>query len=319
MQIRLDRYERCYPKRLKRWFQADVNYSSYNTVIPNMERAVIGNIPVELIKLFPKESRGEKIKLIQQILARTSVFLRDVYHQTRCAGSFSYYDKNYRYSNEIKSVAAEGERYLNQELQNFFGENFLQAKIGFAGFGDFANVFRLSLRRADGKKIMHDKALKVYHNLAEGDPRYAKSHNSYAEANFWTFLKRIAGHDLAATQFTKHYISDLHSGYCMTEFIDEYIPRTKSKLPVFDLFRFRVPKDKEYNIPIGGKECDGGGYEKGTGFLSDKISLRCIKMLYYAKGKMFDDIVSNLTNQANNPHNPNRDKIRHVLERFNQN
>lgn len=63
-------FERCYPKRLKKIFQSHLNMTTYDKFIPNMERAIVGNIPPELIKLFPKETRGGKYKTVSKCFSR---------------------------------------------------------------------------------------------------------------------------------------------------------------------------------------------------------------------------------------------------------
>lgn len=319
MQIRISpsNYEKCYPKRLKRLFQTHINLRTYNKFIPEMERAVVGNIPIEIIKLFPKSSRAEGIKNIQNALTLTTLSLREGYNNIRKLEEFSFLDCNYRPSKYAKRLAHKGQKTLNAELTKIFGENTIKAKIDYAGDGAFGNVFKLSLRDSNGQKIMHDKALKVYHRVGEGNLYYSKIHNTYAEANFWTFLKRVAGHKLDNTQYTKHYISDLHSGYCLTEFIDPEIPKTKSEIPIFDLFEFRTPHDKTYNPRIMGKEYDGGGYEITENFTADKIILRFAKRIYNSGSpKKFQENIELLKQLINNPKTQNREKLKQVLAIF---
>ena len=315
MKIRFEQYKKCYPKRLKRLFQTDINYKTYSQYIPYMERAIVGNLPIEIIKLFPKEVRGTNIKLMQEIFAKTSELLRQTYHKTKRTENFAFFDANYRYSKDVTNMAKQGEDYLNREITKLYGENFITAKLNFAGFGSFANVYQLSLLK-NGKKIMHDKAIKVYHTLSDGEAQYIKSHNVYAESNFWMFLRRATGHNLAKTQFTKHYISDLHSGYCMTEFIDPEITKTTAPLKVLEMFRLSPPTDYQCNYDIMGKKYDIGGYKKKKGFLTDKVALRYAKRLFRAKGKDFDNLVKHLKELINNPKTPHRDKIEQALNLF---
>lgn len=310
-------YETCYPKRLKKLFETHINLRTYNQFIPNMERAVVGNIPIEIIKSIPKATRGEGIKNFQTALSETALTLRNAYYEIRKDADFSFEDDNYRPSKYVKEIAKTGEKILNQELTNIFGEDFMQAKLEYVGNGSFKNVFKLSLFNHYGKKIMHDKALQVYHQLNEGNPYYSMVHNTYAEANFWTFLKRVAGHKLDNTQFTKHYISDLHSGYCMTEFIDGKIPTTTKPLDICGLFNFRIPHDKAYNPRIMGKEYDGGGYEGNDDFTPNKILIRYSKQLYYSMGKQFEDVVLKLIKLVKNPKTPYRKELEKLLETYN--
>lgn len=311
-------YERCYPKRLKRLFETHINLRTYNEFIPEMERAVVGNIPIEVIKMLPKSNKGEKIKAFQDALSKTTLKLRKKFHTLRFqADDFSLYDKNYRPSTYAKEIAQEGEKTLNKELIKIFGENYMRAKVEYINHGSFGNIFRFALFDKNGDRIMHDKALKVYHQVSEGDPYYSKSHNTHAEANFWTFLKRAVGHKLDNTQFTKHYISDLHSGYCLTEFVDEKIPKTKTVIPIYKLFAFHIPEDSKNNMKIMGKVFDGGGYEINKNFTADKIILRYLKQLYNHTGKEFEQILKNLTKLIENPKTPQREKIEKAIEIYN--
>lgn len=312
MQINLQPYEKCYPKRLKRFFQTGINYRTYHDFIPHMKQAVVGNIPIEIITLFPKNKRGEGVKQIQEALAVTSLQLRKIFKEIRKEENFSVYDENYRPSAYMKKIALFGESCLNSELTKIFGEDNIKASLKFVGDGSFANVYQLSLKNKNGYEIMHDKALKVYHVISDG----SMIHNTFAEANFWTFLKKIAGHSLAKTQYTKHYISDLHCGYCMTEFIDPQIQKTTSKLPIIELFKFKMPHDSMVNLPIMGKLYDGGGYEKEKSFIADKVVLKYLKMLFYAKGKASKSLIEQLNLLIANPKTPLRDKIQKAIELY---
>lgn len=307
-------YEKCYPKRLKKLFETHINLKTYNEFIPHMQRAVVGNIPVEIIKMFPKSTRGENIKAFQETLSKTAFAIRNEYNQIRKEQDFCFLDHNYKPSKYVKKIAQKGEKILNQELKKFFGKDFITAKLQYAGNGCFKNVFQLSLFNQDGKRIMHDKALQVFHNLTESHSYYSMIHNTYAEANFWTFLKRIAGHKLDNTQFTKHYISDLHSGYCMTEFIDENISKTTKSLPIFELFNFRAPHDKAFNPKIMGKEYDAGGYQINEEFTANKILIRYSKQLYYSMGKQYEDVLTKLKKLVQNQKTPYRKEIEKIIE-----
>lgn len=318
MQIRISQhnYERCYQKRLKRLFETHINLRTYNQFIPHMERAVVGNIPVEIIKLFPKLTRGENIKAFQEALAQTAICLRKSYTKIQKEDNFSLLDENYRPSKYVKQIAKDGEKALNKQLTKLFGKDFMKAELQYAGNGCFKNVFQLSLFNHDGQKIMHDKAFQIFHNLIETHSYYSMIHNTYAEANFWTFLKRAAGHKLDNTQITKHYISDLHSGYCMTEFIDSKIPKTTKPIDICELFNFCHPHDKAYNPKIMGKEYDGGGYEANDNFTGNKELIRLEKQLYYSMGKQYDEVLSKLKNLVQNPKTLYRKELQQIIEMY---
>lgn len=314
MKIQLKNYEQCYPKRLKRLFRSNINLRTYNSFIPKMERAVVGNIPIEIIKMFPKKFRGEKIKAFQNALAETTLKLRSEYKTTKNLEEFTLFDENYRPSKYLKDIAKAGENFLNIKLAEYFGTDFFNAKISFAGNGTYGMVYKLSLLNNQGERVMHDKALKVFHNIS-CEPTHL--HNNYAEANFWTFLKYIAGHKLDKTQFTRHYISDLHSGYTLTEFIDPQITRTTSKLAILKLFNIKNPQDTICNMTIMGKLYDVGGFEKNKNFTADKIILKHLKKLFYAnKKKELQNRLNALKLLIQNPKTPHRDKLQKVLELY---
>lgn len=103
--IKLDTYERCYPSRLKRIFRSNLNYRTYNDFVPKTKNPIIGNIPPELIRFFPKETRGEKIKAIQEAFGETAVYLRKTFLKMSREEDFEIYDNNYRPSNYLKKLA----------------------------------------------------------------------------------------------------------------------------------------------------------------------------------------------------------------------
>lgn len=313
-------YERCYPKRLKRFFRANLNMQTYSRFVPNMERAVVGNIPPELISLFPKKTRGDDIKKIQNLLSDTAVYLRDTVDRMRCNPDFSMYDKNYQLTGYAHELIRGAKEQFNLKLVQISGcEDFI-ADLRFVGEGDYGNVFKLGIKKkTDGRKIMHDKAFKVYHKVYETSAFYSHMHNTCAEANFWEFVKYFAGHKLDNTQLTRHYISDLHSGYCMTEFIDEKIPKTTSPLNILRDFCFKKPKDSELNYPIFGKFFDGGGYEKNKFFSSDKIIIRIRKILNRSDAKNLPNLLARYEALAQNPKTPHRDKIQKAIDLFKKN
>lgn len=312
-------YERCYPKRLKRIFQSNLNMRSYNKFVPNMERAVVGNIPPELIHLFPKETRGENIKSFQTLLSDTAVYLRETARRMGHNYDYSLFDKNYQLTDYAHELAQGAKDRFDLKLAQIPGCEDLVSDFKFAGEGDYGNIFKLSIKRkTDGQKIMHDKAFKVYHELYETNPFYSHLHNACAEANFWEFVKYFAGHKLDNTQLTRHYISDLHSGYCMTEFIDEKIHKTTSPLNVIKDFYFKVPRDSELNRPIWGKLFDGGGYEKNKSFIFDKTIIKICKNLNRSNAKTLPDLLARYNALAQNPKAQHRDKIQRAIDLFNR-
>ena len=53
---------------------------------------------------------------MQEIFARTSVFLREMYFENRKLNNFSYLDENYRHSKFVKNMAKPGEEFINPEM-----------------------------------------------------------------------------------------------------------------------------------------------------------------------------------------------------------
>lgn len=316
--IKFETYEKCYPSRLKRMFQSNINYKTYNDIVPNVKRAVVGNIPPEIIRFFPKETRGENIKAFQKSLADTAEYLREAYKKLKFNDDFKIYDENYRYSKPLVEMSKKASRRLNLQLGEISGDGQLKAQLRIAGHGDFANVFQLAITDADGKKLMHDKAMKVYHSLQEGMPKFKTMHNNYAEANFWTFLKRAAGHSLDKTQMTKHYISDMESGYALTEFIDSNICNTTFKLDIPKFFGISLPTDGKVNMSIMGKVYDGGGFEKNNRFTGNSVTIRYLKKLMHCNQKDFRKVYGKTISLAKNPKTPHRDKIQHAIDLFKQ-
>lgn len=307
--VKFVNYEKCYPSRLKRFFQSDLNYRTYDDFIPNMKRAVVGNLPPELIKILPKENRKYCIKEFQKALSDVARFERAKTHSVILS--------------DLRSVSSEELETLENEMSNLFNKRIerisqngkLVGAFEFAGHGAFGNVFRFSLFDEMGCSLMHDKALKLYHNPHKTHGGLENVHNNYAEANFWTYLKHAAGHNLDSTQFTRHYISDLHSGYTMTEFIDYGIHNTSTMLDMQNVFRFKS-LDIVNNIPLLGKVFDVGGYRKLENFIDDKVVLRYFKKLYYRSNKELLNYIANLEKLINNPKTPHREKIQRALELF---
>lgn len=316
--IKFENYEKCYPSRLRRLFQSDINYNNYNAFVPQVKHAIVGNLPPEIIRLFPKETRAERIKSFQQALGSTAEYLRETYRKMERDRDFKLLDENYRPSQYVVGLAQKADRKLNMQLAEISGGGQFNARIKYAGHGGFGNVYQLSLIDSEGNKLMHDKALKVFHNLQENNFEYKTSHNNYAEANFWTFLKRALGHSLDNSQFTKHYMSDMKNGYSLTEFIDPKIHQTTSPVNICHLLHLLPPIDSKYNMPIMGKQYDIGGYEKAYNFTADKVVLRYFKKLIHRSQKELPRVLGKIEALAQNPKTPHRDKIQQALKLFKQ-
>lgn len=305
-------YEKCYPKRLKRIFQSNINYKTYDKFIPKMERAVVGNIPPEIINLF-EGNKGQKIKEFQEGLVNLTKYLKKCYSEAQ--------DKSLIF-NDFRDLDAEDLKILEKSMSKYSKKCFegilppnITPEIQYTSRGVWKNIFKLSLKNEKGEKVMHDKALAVYKKQICPYPKIAIQQNNFAEANFWTYLKFSAGHSLDKTQFTKHYISDLKNCYTITEFIDQDIPRTTAYLNFEKLFGLKYMDPS--NEPINSKLYDAGGYLKTSNFKNDKIVLRYFKKLWYRNSdKELNQVITDLENKINNPKTPHRNKIQEALYLF---
>ncbi len=316
--INLLNYEKCYPSRLKKFFRADINYHTYDQFIPNMKNTVVGNIPPEIIALF-KDNKGKQIKAFQNALSDTAKYLRGCYKSAKEQNLISH-DFNdlcedlSLFENSVSSI-------VTRRLEGILPDG-LSAELKYIGRGVWGNVFKFSIKNKHGEKIMHDKALKVYHDPKCKIKGISHIQNNYAEANFWTFIKYAAGHKLDKTQFTKHYISDVKSGYALTEFIDSGIEQTKSPIDFENIFG--ITYMDVFNDPINNKLYDAGGFVKDnrlstSGFIDDKIVRRYFKKLLFRNSeKELNKVINDLENKIANPKTPHRDKIQRALELFKQ-
>lgn len=304
-------YECCYPSRLKKLFQADINYRTYDEFIPKMKNAVVGNIPPEIINLF-KVGKGEKIKSFQNALSSITKYLRGCYKSAKEQNLIAYDFKDL--NDDLPIFEAAISEFANSQFKGILPKG-IKAELTFVGKGAWGNVFKFSLKNNKDEKIMHDKALKVYHNLnVPLRSNLSRMQNNYAEANFWTFLKFAAGHKLDKTQFTKHYISDMKSGYTLTEFIDNDIIKTTAPL---DLNILQLKYNDPGNTLINDKLYDGGGFVKCSDFIGDKMVLRYFKKLWFRNSeKELNKVIKDFKEKIANPKTPHRDKIQKALELF---
>lgn len=288
--INADNYERCYPSRLKKYFQSNLNYKTYENFVPNAKRAIIGNIPPEIINLFPQAEREGKIKLFQAALAQII---------PAC--------KAKKEISEINQIFLDGIKYIMPEGT--------QSEIKYIAQGGYKKVYKLSLSDKDGKKIMHDKALLVYEINNGVLPR--KSHGVYAEPNSWYYLQKNIGCKIDKTQFIKHYMSDMENGYSLTEFVDEDIPKTTKEFEHNKILGL-ILTDRENNCRIHGKIYDIGGMVKIVNVPHDRLLLKYFKKIANRNTqKEREQVVAQLTEQAKNTKTPHRNKIIKALEYYN--
>lgn len=307
----INSFEKCYPKRLKKIFQSDINYKFYNKIPLQTRRYTVGSVPQDIIQLVNSENKAVNIIRIQNAFGDVASYLRKYFWNLNKSIEFNL---KYLPPQNLRHLEERTSLLLTQKIQKSFDKE-VNATIKFVDRGDFANVFKLSLNDKDGNKLIHDKAIKVYHYLKETSG-LSSNHGSAAEANFWTWIKHIAGHKLDKTQFNKHYISDLNNGYAMTEFLDEDIISPSKNLNIGNLLNI-YSWDLLPNRPIRGKIYDIGGFAHDSDFIKDKMVMRYYKKLYYRHfGKDLPKVMDNLEKEAKNPKNEHRTKIQKALDVF---
>ena len=304
-------YDACYPSRLKRIFRRDINYLTYKKFVPYTKNQIIGNIPIEVIKLF-KEDKAASIKIFQKKLSNIANYLR---------GYYVYSKKQNIIINKFSDLSPEDFENFEKQISSFANKQLckvlhknISVDLKYTGKGAWGNVFKFSMFDNSGNKIMSDKALKVYHKTFGGIPCLSHMHGSCAEANFWTFMKFFAGHDLDKTQFTKHYISDLKNGYALTEFIDSKSVKNIFPLDLSNLFRLKY--SDIMNTPMSGKFYDAGGFVKTFNFIPDKVTFKYFKKLMNRSPKELIPFMQRLQECVKNPKTPHRDKIQKAIELF---
>lgn len=305
---------KCVPSRLKRFFRSDINYKNSDEFIQQARGKILGNLPQEIINLFPS-NKGENIKQFLDILGQTAVLMRAEhnklkYHNVIC------YDLNELDKQDLRKIEKNISDFFNIRAQKILPDG-VSVAFAYAGRGVWANAFRFSLQDKSGNKLMHDKSLKVFFNHKCPIDTLKDTHNLYAEANFWEFIKHAAGHKLDKTQLTRHYISDLKGGYIMTEFCDEKISKTTVPLLLEKIFKLKTFDNINNNYPLFGKLYDAGGYRKIKGFINDKVTLRYYKQLQNRNSTAeLKNLIAKLEGLVENPKTPHRDKIKAALNLF---
>lgn len=308
--------EKCYPTRLKRFFKASFGYKNYDAFVPNAKNKVVGNLPNEIINLWDKKDREYNIKLFQRALSNMTTYLRACYKKCKAENIISY-DFNDLDPENLKILEKDFTKFFNKLLKDIVPDN-IKVDLSYISRGCWGNVFKLVMYDKHTKqRIMHDKAFKVFHSIKCPVKELSNSQGVYAEANFWTYLKNIAGHKLDKTQFTKHYISDLESGYAITELAD--IRNTKTTAPLDVDHLFKIFYTDTTNEPIHGKFYDVGGCLKYPGFIKDKVVMKYFKKLMHRNSeKDLNSFLEHLQVKLNNPRTPHRAKIQEALRLFKQ-
>lgn len=303
----------CYPRRLKDFFKQRIQYSTYNKFVPKTERAVVGNIPIEVINLFKPSEKKEKILAFQKALSDTAKYVRDAHEESMI--DFTQ-DSEECINAILKKRGISANIFLNEMLENVLPKDY-KVEFEYVNYGGFKDVYKLGIKDNNNKKIMHDKAFQVYRYLSE-TTEFGKEHGNCAESNLWMYLSYRTGHPLDKTQFTKHYISDLHAGYSLTEFVDKSITKTKKPLDIKDELFLRY-KDKEHNPFILKKIYDVGGFVKIPFYTDDKMVVRYYKQIANRNSqKEKQQVLSQLTAKIQNPKTPHRDKMIKAIELFNK-
>ena len=309
-------YEKCYPNRLKSFFKSDFGYANYDSFIPNTRCKIVGNLPNEIINLWDNKEKKRNIKLFYRAMSNMTTYLRACYKKCKAENVISY-DFNDLDPENLKILEKDFTKFFNKLLKDIVPDN-IKVDLSYISRGCWGNVFKLVMYDKHTKqRIMHDKAFKVFHSIKCPVKELSNSQGVYAEANFWTYLKNIAGHKLDNTQFTKHYISDLESGYAITELAD--IRNTKTTAPLDVDHLFKIFYTDTTNEPIHGKFYDVGGCLKYPGFIKDKVVMKYFKKLMHRNSeKDLNSFLEHLQVKLNNPRTPHRAKIQEALRLFKQ-
>ena len=303
----------CRISRLKKFFQKDINYKYSDEFIKNSKRLILGNIPPEIIRMF-NQDKANKIKIFQDALAQTAFIIRGTHKKLKHYNIINNSIEELEPA-ELNTIETNISNFFNIRIKDIMPKGYI-ANFEFSGKGAFANVFKFSLKNECDEKIMHDKALKVFHNIDCPLDSLKDTQNLFAEANFWEYIKKAAGHNLSKTQLTKHYMSDLKSGFIMTEFCDSTICQTKFPLNLVKIFKV-VSSDLQQNALISDKIYDVGGFRKLPDFINDKVTLRYYKKLKNQKSVVdLEILIARIKLLINNPKTPHREKIRKALELF---
>ena len=314
VKISAQNYEKCYPTRLKKYFQSDFNYKTYSDFLPKCKNMVVGNIPGEIIKLLPNKNKGNMIKDFQVVLGEIANHLRNSFIRFQISKP-GFEDFKKLSAAELSDFENYSSSLMNSKSKNILPKDY-SFQIHYVDRGAFKNVFRLSLYDDKYQKIMHDKALQIYFSPECVYENLAHKHNNYAEANFWIFIKNILGHKMDKSQFTKHYISDMKNAYSLTEFADNTVTPTTSFFPFEDLGISFGDKNK-FNKPKNGKFFDAGGYEKTKNFIESKITRKFYKkLLNNNSSKDLQNRISSVKKLLENPKTSDRSKIEQAYELF---
>ena len=284
-------FVKCYPSRLKNFFKRDYNYKSYDAFIPNTKGQVVGNLPHEIIELFDKSQRADKVKMFYSALGGVAKYIRAFYKESKKTGVIKDSFDELAPEN-VKMLDKTFSKFLNGQLKGVLPKG-TRANLSYVDRGAWGNVYKLSISDKNGK-IMHDKALKVFHDVQAPSKSFARTQGVGAEANIWTFLK---------------------NAYSITEFADKNIHKTTAPIDFEKLFKMFYTDFT--NEMVNDKIYDVGGFSKYPKFIDDKVVLKYFKKLMNRNSeKDLKPLLIDLQKKIQNPKTPHVDKIKKALELF---
>lgn len=305
-------YEKCAPSRLKRMFQADINYNSYDEFVPAAKNQIVGNLPPEMLKYiienFP-EQKAAMIKKFHKGLGITAMFMRSNWRKMQREQKISRFLDELP-QKDLDILLTQMRNILKSNINNMLPLN-SSIQFNLAGSGAMGHVFQLSIKDAAGKKLMPDAAMKIFHNVK--NDIVSQMHGNYAEANISMFLKNALGHNMAKSQFSAHYMSDLKAGYSLSEFIHrdgDYPLRFRDYTRMFGINSMDAVKNF-----IGGRIFDMGGFQKLWNFTSDKVTRRYYKKLMNHP-ELAPQLLERYQRLAENPKTPHREKILDAIDLY---
>ena len=304
-------HEKCGFSRLNKLFQTNINFNNYDEFVPLAKRKIVGNLPPvmirHIVKNFP-DKKAEMIKNFQKGLGLTAKFARARFNRFKNEGLINFGLEELSKS-DMALLQRQMSNILNSNIREIFPEK-SSVLFNFVDRGTTGNVFKLSIIDGNGKKLMPDTALKIYHKQKCILPAL---HGNYAEANVATFLKRAMGHDMQKSVFAKHYISDMENAYSLSEFLYPYGDYEFKFTDYTKLFGIHsVDALKSF---IGGKIFDLGGFQKLWNFTGDKVTLRYFKKLMNNQ-RISYKLLERYETLANNPKTPHREKITDAIDLY---
>lgn len=137
-------------------------------------------------------------------------------------------------------------------------------------------------------------------------------HGLYAEANSTFRLKNILGHNMSKTDAVNADMYDLDIGYSISEYSDNLLPKTTSKIDFYHLgLDYGDSKSANY---VAGRLVDFGGITKETEKLADKIVLRYYKkIMNRVNSKEQAELINQYKKLIDNPKTPHRKSIEKAI------